>query len=553
MFNIRFYHSAIIAFSLAVFVSAGNSAAQAVAEKVKAALDPIFDAPAWRNSRWGIAVFDLQTSELLYERDIAKSFMPASNMKLYTTAAALEQLGSDFSYATRIHATGTTTSKGVLRGNLVVVGSGDPSVSGRYIEDKPTTAILREWAQAVKSAGIRRVDGAVIGDDDVFDDESRTGSWQLDYYQEWYAAENSGLTINDNCWDVVIKPGRKPGDPAIIETPLPSKYVRFINRVTTSGPKRRGSGVASGAESSTATASAADELSTSTADTTASEESSDPPIEIVRELDRNDITLSGTIAVDHEPFKEWGSVHNGTLFTAALFAEELTRQGIRVAEGAKDIDDLDVLRATKLKADRGILVHTHVSPPLSKIIATINKPSQNFYADQLLKTLGAQTYGQGNYDSGRRAVRDFLTTAGIQQTGSLRMSDGSGLSRQNLVEPQMTLALLQFMARSRYAADFEASLPIMGVDGTLKSRLRRTAAHRNVYAKTGTINSVRSLSGYLTTAGGHKLAFCMMANNFSVPTRAATEAQDKALLKLIALDDVTSALASDNTSTSGAH
>jgi D-alanyl-D-alanine carboxypeptidase/D-alanyl-D-alanine-endopeptidase (penicillin-binding protein 4) len=514
--------------ALTLTLFASTAFAQIKADQVKAALDPIFDAPTWRNARWGVEVVDFATGEQLYGRDTGKAFMPASNMKLYTTGASIETLGSDFRYQTNIYASGTTTSKGVLRGDLVIVGSGDPSISGRYIQDVPTTAILQQWAQAVKAAGIKRIEGAVVGDDDVFDDEGRTGSWQLDYYAEWYAAENSGLTMNDNCWDATILPGKTVGAPAVIQPLLPTKYVKFVNHITTSDARHRRTRAS---DSSTSA-----DLSAATSDTSASEDSSDPPIEIIRELDHNEVTLSGTINLGHEPYHDWGSIHNGTLFTATMLTEELQRQGVQVSGGAKDIDDLEPNAKGQLKANRGALLHTHVSPPLSRIVAMINKPSQNFYADQLLKGLGAQTYGRGSYENGRHAVRDFLTTAGVQQTSGLRMTDGSGLSRQDMVEPQMTVALLRKIASGPNAKQFEDSLPIMGVDGTLKSRLRGTPAQRNVHAKTGTINGVRSLSGYLTTKGGQRLVFCMMANNFTVPTSQATQAQDRAVLKLIDMD-----------------
>lgn len=507
-----------------------SAAAAPAASGVEQELDAIFGAPEWNNARWGVMVADLGTSQLLYQRDAGKSFMPASNMKLYTTAAALEQLGPDFRYETHIYATGTTDSRGTLRGDIVIVGSGDPSISGRYLEDQTTTGVLREWAQAIKDADIRRIEGQVIGDDDVFDDSFHAGSWQLNYYQDWYAAESSGLAMNDNCWDVVIKPGAKEGAPAKLESPIPGSYVKFVNNVKTSKP-RPGRATPSGATGTTATAAVADQMSTATASTTASY-SSDPPIEISRGLADNEVVLSGTIPQDYGDFKEWGSLHNGTLFAATLLEEELERQNVRVTKDAADIDDVPAEKVSKLKADRGKRVHTHVSPPLSKIIAIINKPSQNFYADQLLKTLGAQSGGRGSFSAGRRVVQDFLTTAGVNAS-SLQMVDGSGLSRQDMVEPQMTLALLQHMAKSSNAQVFEESLPVMGVDGTLKTRLRDTPAHKNVKAKTGTIGGVRSLSGYLTTTDGKRYAFVMMANNFTQPTKAATEAQDEALLKLI--------------------
>lgn len=518
-------------------------------ERLQDELNSIFDAPTWRNARWGVLVVDMTTSEVLYERDANKSFMPASNMKLYTTAAATEKLGPDYQYETKIYATGPVTD-GVLNGDLVVVGSGDPSISGRYNdlitssggfahmqvnrEDWSTTAILQRWVKAVRDAGIQKINGAVIGDDDIFDDRELTSSWSVGYLSDWYAAENSGLAINDNCWDIYITPGDAVGEPAKIHPVLDTRFVKFINNVTTIEPgKSRRREVASGAESTSATAAASESMSTATLLATSQQDEEEPAISFDRDLEKNEVTLSGTIALGARPFKEWGAVRNGTLFAATLFAEHLEQAGVRVSNGAKDIDDLDRVRAEELKTHRGKLVHTHLSPPLFSILAVINKPSQNFYADQLLKTLGASDKDRGTYNDGEEVVKEWLEEEHVNAQ-TLQMHDGSGLSRMDMVEPQMTVGLLRAMAESPYAEVFEASLPVMGVDGTLRTRLRDTPAHKNVKAKTGTIGMVRSLSGYLTTTQGHRLAFAMMANNYAVPTRLATEAQDAALLKLIA-------------------
>ena len=175
-------------------------------ESLRAECDQLFDAPAWRNAHWGVLIVDLTTSEVLYEREADKGFMPASNMKIYTTAAAINTFGPDYRYETRICLNGKVTANGTLKGDVVVVGSGDPSISGRYSKETSTTTILQQWAKAVRAAGIRRINGDVIGDDNCFDDAPRSGTWQLDYYQEWYAAENSGLSINENCYDVIVRP-----------------------------------------------------------------------------------------------------------------------------------------------------------------------------------------------------------------------------------------------------------------------------------------------------------------------------------------------------------
>lgn len=511
--------------------------AASTAGTLQAELDAIFSAPEWVSSLWGVKVVDLDTSEVLYEKNARTGVMPASNMKLVTTAAALTALGPGYRYETKIYTNGPVED-GVLKGDLVIVGSGDPSISGRYAQDrfddasrkrresgqvepeKAISPILQDWAKAVKAAGIHRIDGAVIADDDVFDDRGRSSSWQLSYYQEYYAAESSGFAAKDNCWDVVIRPGEQVGAPARLEVPLGSRYVTFRNEVITTAPLyAAGNGT--------------------TTDTRAQgREYPDPSISISRTLDGNEVTLKGSIPLDQPAYKEWGSVHNGTLYGATLLTDELERQGIPVAGGARDADDLQD-KAARVAREKLQPVHTHLSPPLSELVRIVNKPSQNFYADMLQRTVGVAVRGgnEGSFDKGERAVRDALTSVGVsaKELAELRMDDGSGLSRQDRVTPALMIELLAAMEQqpAPVVKAFRDSLPVMGVDGTLRTRLRGTPAEGKVQAKTGTIGGVRSLSGYLSTADNHRLAFCMIANNFMLPTRAATDAQDEALLVLL--------------------
>lgn len=493
-------------FAIGAVCFAGDSERAALTKQ----LDQIFEAPAWRNAQWGVMVLDLDTSDVLYQRQADKAFMPASNLKLYTTAAALKTLGSNYRYETKFFVNGPI-QRGTLRGDLIIVGSGDPSISGRYNPDLPTTAILHQWGKAIRDAGIRKIDGAIIGDDDCFDDKPWAGTWQLDYYQEWYAAESSGLAMNENCWDVTIVPGKAVGKKATIAPLLPTKYVTFRNEVVTTAPNGK--------------------------------PEDDLEIEIQRPLDGNVVTLRGFIPQDHAPYKLWGSVHNGTLWTVTLLKEELERQGVRVTKGALDVDDLPD-KEKRLRREAWRLIYTHVSPPLWQLVAIVNKPSQNFYADQLLKTLGYVKYRDGSFQAGERVVRELLSAAGIDTT-SLRMVDGSGLSRQNLVEPRMTVGLLAFMNWQPEGRFYYDSLPIAGVDGTLRKRMKGTAAEGRVHAKTGYIGRVRCLSGYATTKDKHTLAFSMMVNNYTVDTKLANDAQDSATLLLVQFTEGLKPLAED--------
>ncbi len=498
--SVFFFLRRFVAVTLAVAILTIASGRAMATETVALGpqLDALFDNPIWSNARWGVKIIDLDTSKTLYERDPAKGFMPASNLKLYTTAAALEYLGPDYRFETNLYITGSL-EKGVLRGDILVVGSGDPSISGRYNDDTPTTAILNQWVDAVRTAGIRRIEGAVVGDDDAFDESYLSGSWQLDYFQEWYAAENSGLAINENCWDANVTPGPRPGTPALVKLEIPTRFITVRNEVVTTAPSGKKGG--------------------------------DPPIEFTRDYEENIVTVRGFIPTDAAPFHIWGGVRNGTLYTATLLREALNRAGIKVAKGARDIDDIKDKAAARAVDKRALLI-THVSPPISRIVAMVNKPSQNFYADQLLKVVGRAAYKSGDNNSGERAVRDMLTTAGLEASG-LQMVDGSGLSRQDLVEPRLTAGLLAWAATRPWFQFYHDSLPIAGVDGTIASRMKGTIAKGVVHAKTGFIGRVRSLSGYTTTTANRRIVFSMMNNNYLTPTKAVNDAQDAACLLMM--------------------
>ncbi|PKO20073.1 D-alanyl-D-alanine carboxypeptidase/D-alanyl-D-alanine-endopeptidase [candidate division BRC1 bacterium HGW-BRC1-1] len=495
-FFLRRFVAAAVAVATLAIIPGRTMATETVA--LGPQLDALFDDPIWSNARWGVKIIDLESSKTLYERDPAKGFIPASNLKLYTTAAALEYLGADYRFETKLYLTGAL-NKGVLKGDILIVGSGDPSISGRYNDDTPTTAILNQWVDAVRTAGIRRIEGAVVGDDDTFDESHLSGTWQLDYFQEWYAAENSGLAINENCWDATVTPGPRPGAPARVKLEIPTQFITVRNEVVTTAPSGKKGG--------------------------------DPPVEFTRDYEENIVTVRGFIPADAAPFHIWGGVRNGTLYTATLLREALTRAGIKVARGARDIDDIKDKAAARAE-DKRTLLTTHVSPPMSRIVAIVNKPSQNFYADQLLKVVGRAAYNSGDYNSGERAVRDMLTTAGLEAAG-LQMHDGSGLSRQDLVEPRLTAGLLAWAATRPWFQFYHDSLPIAGVDGTIRSRMKGSIAENVVHAKTGYIGRVRSLSGYTTTTANRRIVFSMMNNNYLTPTKAVNDAQDAACVLMM--------------------
>jgi len=465
-------------------------------------IDRVLDQDTFENAFWGVAVIDLDTGRLLFERNVKKSFMPASNTKLYTTAAALDQLGPDYRYVTEVFVDGPVVN-GVLEGNLIVRGSGDPTIgghydstTGRYEEEVDDTRLFRDWADSLRAAGIHRITGDIVGDDDVIDDEALGYGWSWDDETFYYSAEMGGLTFADNVVRLSIA-GTTRGHPATITwKPHNTDYVRVINKTVTTGR----------------------------------EDSIDEGY--VRDRGTNLIRVSSLVPEGQIDTEEI-TVSNATLYFAHVLRETLLRSGIPVDGDPKDVDDLSINPDyTDASYTR---IATHTSAPLSSVALMINKISQNLYAEQLLKTLAKERpinddeLEPGSTAMGIETAKNTFAYAGVD-TSRIQLVDGSGLSRMNLLTPEMTLRLLQYMwthTDRSVSTAFYHSLPIGGIDGSLRYRLRKKPALDNVRAKTGSLGNVSSLSGYVTTAGGTPLAFVVMCNHYTSKTSPVRLAQDE--------------------------
>lgn len=496
--------------ALALLAAALVPAAFAQTASLRTRLDGIFDRPATANAFWGVSIADASTGTVLYRRNADRSLVPASNMKLYTTAAALDLFGADHRFTTRLYTDGPVEGS-TLRGNLVVRGGGDPALGGAYFADKDKTdrlAPFRAFADSLRARGITRVEGDVLGDDDVFDDLSLGYGWAWDDLNFYYSTEMSGLNAYDNCVDVTIA-GTSAGQPGRVTwEPLQTSYVSFVNRTLTRGA---GTGVRERYE---------------------------------RPLGSNDYVLASRVGSDTKD-TECLAVANATRFAASLVRDVLAAEGIAVTGQGRDADErsspLDYAAMTRVASWR--------SESMARLAEGVNKESINLYADVLLKAIGTLSGSPtatddvplGSHERGVRvAMRRVWGPMGVD-TAHVSVVDGSGLSRMDLITANSTVALLRSMHRHRDAAvrrAFYESLPIGGVDGTLKNRYRDAAgalARSNVRAKTGSLGGVSSLSGYVTTRGGRRLAFSILCNNFTVPTSAIRAAQDAAVNALAGL------------------
>ena len=469
------------------------------------AISALLDQPRFASARWGVLVVSSTSGEVVFARDEDKSFTPASNMKLYTTAAALDALGPDFKIETSVYATRPAGRDGILRGDLILYGRGDPNLSSRFeagrdsleFQSAQRVPAIEVLADDIKRKGIRRIVGDVIGDDSYFACESLGAGWEWDDAQFYYGAEISALTVNDNAVTFTVQPAIKAGLPPIITVSPETSYLSIINNATT-----------------TATGT--------------------PRIGVNRPLNTNVVEFFGSIPRTTEKTEINIAVHDPAAFAATLLREALARRGITVSGKVRHTSYLQRMKEP-FDPQRLEQLATFQSRPLSEMLRIVNKPSQNLHTELFLRQLGAAKGTPSLDDYGRPRMTDvlgnevrraFLEKAGVA-LGGLSLRDGSGLSRQDLVTPRATVKLLTFMSKHQYRDVFRDSLPVAGVDGTLERRMKDTGAAGNARAKTGTLAYVNALSGYVKTRSGEVLIFSMFGNNYVGPAREVTQVLDR--------------------------
>ena len=444
-------------------------------------------APALEHSTWGVLIVSATRGDTLYAANARKLLMPASNMKIVTLAAAAEKLGWDYTYETTLRAAGSVQN-GVLRGDLIVTGSGDPSIG---TADGTADRLFASWAGRLQTTGIRVVDGRVIGDDNRFDDEGLGFGWSWDDLPDDYAAAVSALQFNENAVRVTIAPGLAVGEPASCAVTPATSGLTIDNRITTVP---------------------ADSVAT---------------IGAHRLPGSMRLDLRGAIPLGSAPAARAVSVDNPTLFFVTALRSALIAHGIDVRGPAVDIDEIRDAPADHA----GVPVAAYRSPPLSTLASRLMKASQNLYAETFLKTIGAAA-GMPTAAGGRAAEHDVLNAWSVPADG-LIIRDGSGLSRYDYVTAESLVRILVHVYRDeKLRGPFEATLPIAGRDGTLSGRMKGTAAEGNARAKTGSMSNVRALSGYVTAADGEPLIFSILANNFETAADVITSAMDAIVVRL---------------------
>jgi len=469
---------------------------------------------------WGIEIDSLTTGKTLYLQNADKLFTPASNTKLFTTATALALIGPDYKFKTTVETNGTLDKYGRLSGDLMLVGHGDPNLSGRELpyelhtqrNDHPIK-VLEDLADALSQKGVKYVDGDLIADDSYFAFERYGEGWSQDDLVWGDGAPVSALAVNDNVVFVNILPADRPGERAFVNIVPFAEYYRVDNRVVTTpaGTARR--------------------------------------IFFDREPGSTVLTLWGEMPVDDKGETEALAIEDSAAFAAQLFNSLLEKRGITVygRERARhtelaSLSTFSVTASAHLAEpqDRGgeggatprplpnqtLVLASYESKPLIEDVRVINKVSQNLHAEILLRLLGREKGTSGTVASGLEIEHGFLNQAGVPQDQYV-FYDGSGLSRQNLVSPHAVVKLLQYIAKQPWGEQFRGTLPVAGVDGSLADRFKGSTAQGRVYAKTGSLGGVKALSGYATTNRGDTVVFSILTNNLTAPSKKVTDAMDQ--------------------------
>jgi len=421
----------------------------------------------------GIHIVELSSGKTIYRLNEDRLFLPASNMKLFTTALALLRLGPDRRFTTQVLLD--------LSGNVVLVGGGDPSLSGRVFPYQKAAAFepglkpIEELADQIVASGVTRIAGDVAGDDRLYPWSPYAPSWTQDDALRDYGAPVSALTLNENAISISLIPGDKAGDAARVSIDPPLEYFAIDQRVAT---------VARGSE---------------------------PKIRMSRQAGSRQILLWGSIPAGHAPIVETVAIDDPAQYAACALYDALTRRGVAIGGGPvawhRTASD-DYI------APQGRVVASRTSPPLVELLRVMDKVSQNLFAELMLREAGRVARRMGTREAGLEEMDAMLGEMGAAKDES-RLEDGSGLSRNALVTPRLVTRLLAFLNQGPYRDPWFSLLPVGGEDGTLEHRLCCVSESGSIHAKTGSLSRALALSGYAESKSRGRLAFSILVNDFS--------------------------------------
>jgi D-alanyl-D-alanine carboxypeptidase/D-alanyl-D-alanine-endopeptidase (penicillin-binding protein 4) len=441
--------------------------------------------PGVQRAAWGIVVHSIDRNERIFDLNPRTLLVPASAAKLVGLAAAVDAVGWDFRFETSVRATAPLVD-GTLHGDLLLVGSGDPSIGGRAGQ------VLSVWVDALKALGLRRIDGRIIGDDDAVEEPRPQLAWAWDDLGYSTGVLFGALNLAENRMTVTVNPGQSPGDGNTLTVEPSARSRPLRNRTVTGAP--------------------------GSSRLLWPEQRPGEPF----------LTIAGSMPADSPPAQLSVSAGNPTLWFASGLRHALLGAGIDVTGEAYDIDDV----AERTEWETSTVLYTYQSPTLAEIAQPLLKDSINLYGEAVLR-LNADRSALPTNDAALEGVGTRLAAWGIPPD-AWQIIDGSGLSRRNAIAPETLVTILERMYDPSGDSPWMTGLPVAGRDGTLANRMEGTPAQDNVRAKTGTMSNIRTLAGYVRTRDGEALAFAIMADNFEGPGSAAAEAVDRIAVRLAA-------------------
>ena len=449
-------------------------------------MDSILADTAFTGTSYSFCFADAVTGEIIFSHDAERNLSSASVMKLYPTSVALSLLGPCYRYATTLCLAGEFNSKkGVLDGDVIIIGGGDPALGSEYFSEHYGD-VVGTWVKALRNAGVRRIKGRVAAAESIYDFNPAPDGWAWGDLGYSYGAGVYDINFNDNKYRIFVT-GKSEGEPAVIDSAeIYGRGIKLTGSLISSGRSNR-SDIYTAPYSSSATL-----TGTVPADSSISMRTSipDPPLALVRMLD-----------------------------------EAMRSEGI-------DITQKPVSDRVSLDGKRTLIISVTDSPPLAEIIKVTNNESVNMYAEAIRKHLGYELLGKGTFSAGSAVIRHFLDSIGCEPDKAVIL-DGSGLSSNNNISALMTVKLLVHMHNSTVAEPFISSLPMGAVSGTMKNYFLDDVFKERVVAKTGTITSAKSFAGYFTTNSGRRIAFTTFANGFTVPSRMITDNMERVVREII--------------------
>ena len=445
--------------------------------------------PNLKGAKISIAVLDLVNNDLIAEYEAKTTLIPASSLKVITTASALAALGKDYRYKTQLAYTGTIQPGGILNGDLVIVGFGDPSLGSPEWDQVPDMEqLMKAWVEVIKSAGIRQINGHVITDASYFSgDEPIPSSWEDSDVGNYYGAGVWALNIHENLFYLPFQQKRQGQTPGIAPLKPKVEGLKFSNQIRSAGPRSGDNAYIYGG-----------------------------PYDYQREI-------KGSIPSGSGIFTIKGSLPDAPLLAAQAMHACLLEEGVGVVKTPKVV--WNAITSTTL-------LNQHQSPSLAEIVDRTNKESVNLYCEAMLKTVGKVKQNQGTRAFGIKAIREIWTARGLDM-GAFKMIDGSGLSKENKVSAYTLAAVLRKSLKDPlFGEDMHNSLPVAGISGTLEKRMKGTYAENRLSAKTGSLGGVRSYTGYVKNRSGQQLVFSIIVNDYKCSGSVLRQQMEKWLVAL---------------------